>query len=137
MNLPGLDLHELRGPGKGTWAVKVSSNWRVTFNCAGKDVDHVDYEDCRAFIDPPEEFRMGGFAFLLGGIDELPPQITGIRYSGWPWNLSLEQMMLPRLATSSHNALPFFLADNLSEGEDLLQDEFNDNSWPGGRTIQR
>jgi len=45
MNLPGLDLHELRGARKGTWAVKVSGNWRVTFTCAGKDVDHVDYED--------------------------------------------------------------------------------------------
>ena len=45
MNLPGLDLHELRGSRKGTWAVKVSGNWRVTFNCAGKDVDGVNYED--------------------------------------------------------------------------------------------
>ena len=45
MNLPGLDLHELRGPRKGTWAVKVSGNWRVTFTCAGKDVEGVDYED--------------------------------------------------------------------------------------------
>jgi proteic killer suppression protein len=26
MNLPGLDLHELRGARKGTWAVKVSGN---------------------------------------------------------------------------------------------------------------
>jgi proteic killer suppression protein len=45
MDLPGLDLHELRGPRKGTWAVNVSGNWRVTFTCAGKDVDRVDYED--------------------------------------------------------------------------------------------
>jgi proteic killer suppression protein len=45
MNLPGLDLHELRGARKGTWAVKVSGNWRVTFTSAGKDVDQVDYED--------------------------------------------------------------------------------------------
>ena len=45
MNLPGLDLHELRGTRKDTWAVKVSGNWRVTFTCAGKDVDRVDYED--------------------------------------------------------------------------------------------
>ena len=46
MNLPALGLHELRGSRKGTWAVKVSANWRVTFTCAGKDVDCVDYEDC-------------------------------------------------------------------------------------------
>jgi proteic killer suppression protein len=45
MNLPGLDLHELRGARKGTWAVTVSGNWRITFTCAGKDVDRVDYED--------------------------------------------------------------------------------------------
>ena len=45
INLPGLDLHELRGSRKGTWAVKASGNWRVTFTCAGKDVDRVDYED--------------------------------------------------------------------------------------------
>jgi toxin HigB-1 len=45
MNLPGLDLHELRGSRKGTWAVKVSGNRRVTFTFAGKDIDRVDYED--------------------------------------------------------------------------------------------
>jgi len=45
MNLPGLDLHELHGQRKGTWSVKVSGNWRVTFTCAGKDFDRVDYED--------------------------------------------------------------------------------------------
>jgi proteic killer suppression protein len=46
MNLPGLGLHQLQGSRKGTWAVKVSGNWRVTFGFAGKDADHVDYEDC-------------------------------------------------------------------------------------------
>ena len=40
MNLPGLDLHELGGARKGTWAVKVSGNGRVTFTCTGKDFDH-------------------------------------------------------------------------------------------------
>ena len=45
MNLPGLELHELQGPRKGTWAVKVSGNWRVTFGFAGKDAENVDYED--------------------------------------------------------------------------------------------
>ena len=45
MNLPGLDVHELLGLRKGTWAVKVSGNWRATFICAGKDVDSVNYED--------------------------------------------------------------------------------------------
>ncbi len=45
MNLPGLKLHELRGDRKGTWAVSVSGNWRVTFRFIGKDVADVDYED--------------------------------------------------------------------------------------------
>jgi proteic killer suppression protein len=45
MNLPGLDLHQLRGSRKGAWAGKVDGNWRVSFTYAGKDVDHVDYED--------------------------------------------------------------------------------------------
>ena len=45
MNLPGLGLHELQGARKGTWTVKVSGNWRVTFGFAGKDAGRVDYED--------------------------------------------------------------------------------------------
>jgi toxin HigB-1 len=45
MSLPGLDLHELRGRRKGTWAVKVSGNWRITFKFSGPDIDEVDYED--------------------------------------------------------------------------------------------
>ena len=45
LNLPGLGLHELQGARKGTWAVKVSGNWRVTFAFAAKDAERVDYED--------------------------------------------------------------------------------------------
>lgn len=45
MGLPGLDLHPLRGDRSGTWSVKVSGNWRVTFTFAGKEADDVDYED--------------------------------------------------------------------------------------------
>ncbi len=45
MALPGLDLHPLEGARKGTWAVSVSGNWRVTFKFVGKDADAVDYED--------------------------------------------------------------------------------------------
>ena len=45
MGLPGLGLHPLKGNRKGTWAVKVSGNWRVTFTFAGKDADAVNYED--------------------------------------------------------------------------------------------
>ena len=45
MDLPGLGLHRLRGDRKGTWAVKVSGNWRITFTTTGRDMAHVDYED--------------------------------------------------------------------------------------------
>ena len=45
MALPGLNLHELSGDRKGTWAVKVSGNWRVTFRFEDKDIRDVDYED--------------------------------------------------------------------------------------------
>lgn len=43
--LPGLKLHPLKGDRKGTWAVWVSGNWRITLKFAGKDADVVDYED--------------------------------------------------------------------------------------------
>ena len=45
MDLPGLDLHPLQANRAGTWAVKVSGNWRVTFTFVEKDADQVDYED--------------------------------------------------------------------------------------------
>jgi proteic killer suppression protein len=45
MALPGLKLHQLGGDRKGTWAVSVSGNWRITFRFVGKDADAVDYED--------------------------------------------------------------------------------------------
>jgi len=45
MALPGLYLHELKGQRRGTWAVRVSGNWRITFRFAGIDAVDVDYED--------------------------------------------------------------------------------------------
>ena len=45
MNLPGLHLHQLKGDRRGTWAVSVSGNWRVTFVFVGKDIEEVGYED--------------------------------------------------------------------------------------------
>lgn len=45
MNLPGLYLHELGGDGRGTWSVRVSGNWRVTFQFVEGDAEVVDYED--------------------------------------------------------------------------------------------
>jgi proteic killer suppression protein len=45
MNLPGLYLHQLKGPNRGTWSVRVSGNWRVTFKFEGPDAIDVNYED--------------------------------------------------------------------------------------------
>jgi toxin HigB-1 len=45
MDLPGLDLHSLKGDRKGTWAVSVSGNWKITFTFVGKDADAVNYAD--------------------------------------------------------------------------------------------
>jgi toxin HigB-1 len=45
MALPGLRLHLLAGDRKGTWAVNVSGNWRITFEFSGSDVKDVNYED--------------------------------------------------------------------------------------------
>lgn len=45
MNLPGLYLHPLTGNRKGTWAVRVSGNWRVTFGFVAGEAVNVDYED--------------------------------------------------------------------------------------------
>ena len=44
MALPGLVLHPLQGKRQGTWSVRVSGNWRVTFVFVGTDADEVDYE---------------------------------------------------------------------------------------------
>ena len=45
MDLPGLGLHELKGNRTGTWAVKISGNWRVTFKLEKGDAIDVNYED--------------------------------------------------------------------------------------------
>ena len=45
MNLPGLHLHELSGRRKGTWSVRISENWRVTFKFEGPDAVDIDLED--------------------------------------------------------------------------------------------
>ena len=45
MDLPGLGLHPLKGNRKGTWAVNVSGNWRITFKIQDGDTFDVNYED--------------------------------------------------------------------------------------------
>ncbi len=45
MDLPGFGFHELRGARKGTYAVRVTGNWRLTFrwNDGAIDVALEDY----------------------------------------------------------------------------------------------
>jgi proteic killer suppression protein len=45
MNLPGYRLHELEGKRKGTWAIKASGNWRVTFKFKDGKASDVNLED--------------------------------------------------------------------------------------------
>ena len=45
MDLPGLQLHPLKGECKGQWAVSVSGNWRVVFAFNGADATDVDLID--------------------------------------------------------------------------------------------
>jgi len=45
MNIPGWDLHQLRGDMAGTWSVKVSANWRLTFRFEGQHAVQVNYLD--------------------------------------------------------------------------------------------
>lgn len=45
MNLAGLHLHELQGRRRGTWSVRVSGNWRITFKFDGEDAIDVNLED--------------------------------------------------------------------------------------------
>ncbi|MCP4420314.1 MAG: peptidase [Chloroflexi bacterium] len=45
MNLPGLYLHELKGNRADVWSVRVSGNWRITFEFEGQDATIVNYED--------------------------------------------------------------------------------------------
>lgn len=43
--VPGYGLHKLSGNRKGTWSVKVSGNWRLTFCFEDGDVFDVNLED--------------------------------------------------------------------------------------------
>lgn len=45
MDAPGLRLHPLKGKLKGSWAVTVQANWRVTFRFENGDAHVVNYLD--------------------------------------------------------------------------------------------
>jgi toxin HigB-1 len=45
IDVPGFGLHALKGKLKGRWSIKVSGNWRLTFEFSNGDVYILDYED--------------------------------------------------------------------------------------------
>jgi proteic killer suppression protein len=46
MDVPGWDLHPLKGKLVGHWSVKVNGNWRITFTFENEQAILVDYQDC-------------------------------------------------------------------------------------------
>jgi proteic killer suppression protein len=45
LNLPGFHFHALAGDRSGLCSVRVTANWRITFEWDGTDVINVDLED--------------------------------------------------------------------------------------------
>ncbi len=45
LDIPGYQLHKLKGQRKNTWTISVNGNWRVTFEFDRGDAYIVNYED--------------------------------------------------------------------------------------------
>ncbi|MEA5445700.1 type II toxin-antitoxin system RelE/ParE family toxin [Gammaproteobacteria bacterium AB-CW1] len=45
MDIPGFGLHPLKGKQKGRWSIRVSGNWRLTFEFRDGHAYILDYED--------------------------------------------------------------------------------------------
>jgi len=45
MDVPGFPLHRLKGKAAERWSVRVSGNWRLTFEFNDGQAQLVDYED--------------------------------------------------------------------------------------------
>jgi proteic killer suppression protein len=45
MNIPGWDLHPLKGSLADHWSIKVNGNWHVTFAFENENAILVDYQD--------------------------------------------------------------------------------------------
>ena len=45
LDLPGYELHRLKGNLRGSWSVKISGNWRIVFRLTDGDVFDVDLID--------------------------------------------------------------------------------------------
>lgn len=45
MDVPGFQLHPLKGAMRGRWSISVSGNWRLTFEFKDGNAYVLDYED--------------------------------------------------------------------------------------------
>lgn len=45
LDIQGHRLHQLSGDRSGTWSIRVTRNWRITFRFEGSDVHDINYED--------------------------------------------------------------------------------------------
>ena len=45
LDLPGFRLHRLKGDKRNQWSVRVSANWRITFEFENGDAHILDLED--------------------------------------------------------------------------------------------
>lgn len=45
LDIPGMQLHALKGERNGWWAMSVSGNYRITFRFKGEDATEIDLED--------------------------------------------------------------------------------------------
>ena len=45
VDIPGFRLHRLKGKASGRWSVRVSGNWRLTFECREGQAHIIGYED--------------------------------------------------------------------------------------------
>lgn len=46
MDVPGFHFHALHGDREGVYSVRVTGNWRMTWEWDGIDAVRVDFEDC-------------------------------------------------------------------------------------------
>ena len=46
INIPGGNLHPLKGDRKGLWSLTIKKNWRITCRFENGDAFDLDYEDC-------------------------------------------------------------------------------------------
>ncbi|MDU6410655.1 MAG: type II toxin-antitoxin system RelE/ParE family toxin [Yersiniaceae bacterium] len=45
IDMPGYDLHALKGDRKDSWSISVSGNWRITFKFIDGDAEILNLED--------------------------------------------------------------------------------------------